>query len=227
MHAFYLHGFTSSPRSTKARFFEDRFAEIGVRLHVPDFNRPDFSTLTVSRMLTQLEAAARALPVEPLLLVGSSLGGFVAWHAASRWQRRGPAAPLVRGLVLLAPALEFGANGARELGDVRLAEWARTGWTTVHHIAYGGERRVHYALYDDALQYDSWAAPVSAPALVFMGARDSVVDPEMVQRFADAHAGISLTMLDDEHQLLGHLDDIWRRTVPFLASLGGDGPRPA
>jgi len=54
---FYLHGFASSPKSTKAEYFAERFARHGVPLRCPDFNQPDFSTLTMTRMLTQLEAA--------------------------------------------------------------------------------------------------------------------------------------------------------------------------
>ena len=56
MHVFYLHGFASSPGSAKAMFFAERLARAGVRMDCPDLNLPDFSTLTVSRMLQQVEA---------------------------------------------------------------------------------------------------------------------------------------------------------------------------
>ncbi|MGI8672953.1 MAG: YqiA/YcfP family alpha/beta fold hydrolase, partial [Luteitalea sp.] len=47
MRVIYLHGFASSARSTKAQFFAERFAQVGVPLITPDLNAPDFSTLTV------------------------------------------------------------------------------------------------------------------------------------------------------------------------------------
>ena len=53
-HIFYLHGFASSPKSTKVRYFSDRLWEHGINLRCPDFNQPDFSTLTLTRMLGQL-----------------------------------------------------------------------------------------------------------------------------------------------------------------------------
>ena len=84
MHVFYLHGFASSARSSKARFFGERLASLGLPLHLPDFNEPDFSTLTVTRMLDQVDDAIAALPAGPVTLIGSSLGAFVAWHAAAR-----------------------------------------------------------------------------------------------------------------------------------------------
>jgi len=55
-HLFYLHGFASSPKSTKVGYFRERLAEHGIDLRCPDFNQPDFSTLTMTRMLDQLGA---------------------------------------------------------------------------------------------------------------------------------------------------------------------------
>ena len=54
-HVFYLHGFASSARSTKAAFFAERLRPHGLELQCPDFNEPDFETLTVSRMLEQVD----------------------------------------------------------------------------------------------------------------------------------------------------------------------------
>ncbi len=39
----YLHGFASSPSSRKARFFEERFRELGIGLEVPDLAEGRFS----------------------------------------------------------------------------------------------------------------------------------------------------------------------------------------
>ncbi|MBW8713318.1 MAG: esterase, partial [Acidobacteria bacterium] len=51
MQVLYLHGFASSPESSKATFLSRKFAERGISMIVPDLNAPDFSTLTVTRML--------------------------------------------------------------------------------------------------------------------------------------------------------------------------------
>lgn len=217
MHLFYLHGFASSARSSKARLFAERLAPLGMTLHCPDFNQPDFATLTVTRMLNQVDAAIAALPAEPVALIGSSLGAFIAWHATAR--RAGTAGARthpIAALVLLAPALEFGANRMRELGEEGIARWKATNQLEIFHYGYGEPRSVGYALYEDAAQYDSTRVHVDVPALVFQGQHDALVDPRMVERFVASRPSMSLRMLDDDHQLLASVDNIWNETAAFL-----------
>jgi pimeloyl-ACP methyl ester carboxylesterase len=216
MHAFYLHGFTSSAKSSKARFFSDRLAPFGVALHCPDFNEPDFSTLTVTRMIGQVTELMASLPPAPVVLVGSSLGAFVAWHVTARQAQSLASTHPIERLVLLAPALEFGASRMPELGGDGLRQWRETGWRDFFHYSYNEPRRVHYALYEDARQYVSAEARVTVPALVFQGSRDALVDPSMVRAFTQARPSMTLHELDDDHQLHGSLDVVWSRTAAFL-----------
>ena len=83
-HVFYLHGFASSALSTKAAYLARCLDAFGVSLRCPDFNEPDFSTLTMTRMIGQLARALDALPPGPVTLIGSSLGGTLAILAAGR-----------------------------------------------------------------------------------------------------------------------------------------------
>src|SRR5262245_57885999 len=110
-HVVYLHGFTSSPASSKARRFARELSTRGIGFSCPDFNEPAFETLTVTRMLEQTRAAVAAAGEGPVALVGSSLGGFVAVHAAVRDETH-----KIDRLVLLAPAFDFGGNRLRQLG---------------------------------------------------------------------------------------------------------------
>src|ERR1051325_9342323 len=84
----YLHGFASSPRSSKARLFAERAAAARIRFACPDLNEPDFRSLTVSRMMDEVDRTIDELPQGPVALVGSSLGAFVALHAAARRTQR-------------------------------------------------------------------------------------------------------------------------------------------
>jgi uncharacterized protein len=83
----YLHGFASSARSGKASFFAQRCREAGIEFEAPDLNVPDFSTLTVTRMLDQTRALLDRAS-GPATLMGSSLGGYVAVLAAARWPEK-------------------------------------------------------------------------------------------------------------------------------------------
>lgn len=209
MRVFYLHGFASSAQSSKAAFLGAKLAEQGVTFLAPDLNQPDFSTLTVTRMVRQVEEAMDA-GEGPVALIGSSLGGFVAVQVAERRADR------VQRLVLLAPALDFGGNRMRELGDRGLEDWKASDTLDVFHHAYGRVVPVHYELYADARRYDPFNAALTMPVQVFQGRRDTAVDPETVERWSAARPNVELHMLDDDHQLLGSLEHIWREMKRFL-----------
>lgn len=219
----YLHGFASSPQSGKVGFLSERLAPHGLTLRCPDLNEPDFSTLTVTRMIEQVEAEVRQRPTEQVVLFGSSLGAFVALHLAERAARgEGIAVDQLEHLILLAPAFEFGTSRTR-LGEQGLAHWRETGWLEMTHYAYGNVQRVHYGLFEDASRYDSCAAVNTVPTLILQGRRDEVVDPEMVERFASSRPHVRLVMVDDGHQLEASLDRVWSESRECL---GLDPSRP-
>ena len=215
-HLIYLHGFASSPQSGKVSFLSERLAVHGLTLHCPDLNEPDFSTLTVSRMIDQVEALIGQLPSEPVVLFGSSLGALVALHVAERAARgEGMPPDQLDQLILLAPALEFGTDRTR-LGGHGLAHWKETGWLKMTHYAYGDVQRVHYELFADASRYDSLTVTNTVPTLIMQGVRDDVVDPDMVVRFAASRRHVRLVMLDDGHQLGASLDRVWLESQACL-----------
>jgi uncharacterized protein len=207
---FYLHGFASSAQSSKAAFVRTRLADLGVALRTPDFNEPDFSTLTITRMIAQVGAEIRRLPNEDVTLIGSSLGGFVAVQVAVRYPER------VNRLVLLAPALDFSGNRVRDLGDRGVEEWQQTNRLDVFHHAFGRVMPVHYELFADAQRYDSMNARLTMPILIFQGRRDTAVDPDTVQAWSEARPNADLRLLDDDHQLHGSLEYIWSEMARFL-----------
>ena len=211
-HVVYLHGFASSPASSKAVFLERRLAAHGVAFHCPDLNQPDFSTLTASRMIERAARLIATLPEGPVVLCGSSLGAFVALQVAERETATHPVAQLV----LLAPALDFGRRPAGDLGEAGMARWRETGWWELTHYASGEQTRVHYELFRDAQRYDAFAARRAIPTLVLQGRRDDVVDPAMVTRYAASRPHVTLILLDDDHQLGASLERVWSETARVL-----------
>ena len=210
---FYLHGFASSARSTKAGYFGRELARYGVPFRCPDFNEPDFRALTMTRMLDQLDAdlsGAGGGPAGPATLIGSSLGGTLAILAAARFAER------IDRLVLLAPAVMFAKPGHHLLPPERIEEWRRTGALRFFHYAYHEERPLGFSFYEDSLNYDAFDAPISQPTLVFQGMRDASVDYRTVEQFARGRANVTLSLLDDDHQLAASLPRIWNDVAPFL-----------
>lgn len=226
MHLIYLHGFASSPASSKAQYLAARVSTAGFVLHCPDLNEPDFSTLTVSRMIAQVERVMAALDPGPVALIGSSLGAFVALHVADRRQRLADDHPIER-LVLLAPAFDFGANQMKHLGPDGLEKWKTTNRLEVEHYAEGRARWIHYALYDDATRYDSFATTVTVPTFIVQGRFDAEVDPAIVERFVAGRAHATLRLFDDDHQLQAGLKEAWHEVAVFLgvSESGGEVER--
>jgi pimeloyl-ACP methyl ester carboxylesterase len=210
-HVVYLHGFASSPESSKARRFAAELSRRGVGFSCPDFNRPAFETLTVTRMLDQTRVAIEAAGPGPIALIGSSLGAFVAVHAGARDGSR-----TVDRLVLLAPAFDFGGNRLRRLGDQGIDAWRRRGALRVFHYGWNEPRDVGFELYEDAARYDAFALGDRLPTLIVQGSRDASVDPASVVRWAEARPAVDLRLVDDEHQLTASMDEIWAETERFL-----------
>jgi uncharacterized protein len=210
---YYLHGFASSAQSSKASFFGARLAERGITLRVPDFNEPDFSTLTISRMVEQVVQSmneVRGPRTGPTALIGSSLGAFVAIQVALRRPSS------VSRLVLLAPALDIGGNRLRDLGDRGIDEWRRTNTLNVFHHGDGKTLPLRFDFYTDALNYDALGADLGIPVQVFQGQRDAAVDPALTRRWSSSRPNVELHELDDDHQLYASLEYIWKETARFL-----------
>jgi pimeloyl-ACP methyl ester carboxylesterase len=208
-HVFYLHGFASSPMSTKVGYFRQRLAEHGIDLRCPDFNQPDFSNLTLTRMIDQLGAELSHLDA-PATLFGSSLGGTLAILAAERFEAQ------VDRLVLLAPAVMIAKPGHHLLSAEKIDDWRRRGAISFFHYADNTPRDLQYAFYEDSLRYDAFNAVVRQPALVFQGLRDASVDYRTVEAFANARANVTLSLLDDDHQLIASLPRMWNDIQGFL-----------
>ena len=206
----YLHGFASSPKSTKVGYFTERFREHHVDVRCPDFNQPDFTTMTLTRMLDQLAGELSRNGARPATLIGSSLGGTVAILAAAKFAAR------VERLVLMAPAVMFAKAGHHLLPPERIEEWHRRGALPFFHYADQKERALNFAFYEDSLRYDAFATVFQQPTLIFQGLRDQSVDHRTVEAFARTRPNVTLSLLDDDHQLLASLPRMWTDIRHFV-----------
>src|SRR5581483_7068320 len=119
----YLHGFASGASSRKARFFAEKLSALGVRVEVPILDEGNFQNLTLTG---QLKVIDRAIHQEPVTLIGSSLGDYLAaLYAADH--------PEVQRLLLLAPAFRFHHLWSTGMDAQTLERWRETGSLPIFH----------------------------------------------------------------------------------------------
>jgi len=202
----YLHGFASSPASSKARFFEQRLTRAGFAVAIPDL-APDFEHLTITG---QLAVIAHAAAGEPVTLIGSSMGGYLAALYAAR-------NPSVSRIVPMAPAFGFARRWPQRLGAAAVEEWRRAGALDVFHYGEGRTRRVGYELLQDGARYEDYPN-VTQPCLIFHGIHDEVVPAQYSRDFAAGRSNVRLQLMDSGHDLLNVLDEMADAVETFLVS---------
>jgi pimeloyl-ACP methyl ester carboxylesterase len=205
MRIVYLHGFASSPQSGKASFFAQKFAAAGVPFTAPQLDEGNFEGLTISGQLGVIEKAVHG---EPVVLMGSSLGGYLAALYAARH-------PEIEKLVLLAPAFQFPTRWRARYSDEELEHWRRRGTIPFFHYGFKEERGLGFQIVDDARKYEDEPA-FHQPALVLHGRKDDVVPPALSKVFAEGHPNVILRLLDSGHELTDVLEDLWMETATFL-----------
>ena len=116
----------------------------------------------------------------------------------------------------MAPAVMFAKPGHHLLPPERIEEWRRRGALPFFHYADNAERELDFAFYEDSLRYDAFNATVAQPTLIFQGLRDASVDHRTVEAFAKTRPNVTLSLLDDDHQLIASLPRMWDDVRAFL-----------
>jgi pimeloyl-ACP methyl ester carboxylesterase len=197
----YLHGFASSPESAKAVYIRDRFAALNISLEIPDLNQGDFSHLTITRQIAQVEKAF--LPDgTPITLIGSSLGGLTsAWLGQKHSQ--------VQQLILLAPAFGFLSHWLPRLRKEQLSEWQASGYLPTYHYGEGRFLPIHYKFVEDAEQYQEMQLLRPVPTLILHGRQDEVIPIAATRDYASGRPWVKLIELDSDHGLIDVMPQIW------------------
>jgi len=214
MRVVYLHGFASSPQSSKGRFFAGKFGEAGVAFEAPQLDQGEFLNLTIRGQMLVVGKAVSAhreklAKGEPLVLMGSSLGGYLA----ALYAERNPKA--VDRLVLIAPAFEFLRRWRARLSIQEVEEWKREGSIPIYHYGSKTEQRLGYGFLEDAAQYEG-APDFHQRALILHDTEDSVVPSQVSHDFALEHTRVRLALFKSGHELTDVLEGLWRETSGFL-----------
>ena len=207
MHYLYLHGFASSPRSLKARYLRDRFANKGISLQILDLNQGNFSHLTLSRQLQQTEEAFPDLNT-PVTLIGSSFGALTAAWLAQKHD-------CVKQIVCMAPAFNFPYHFISRLGEQKLQEWQETGFLSIYHYGENCRIPLHYEFLLDAQRYQDKELQCTVPTLILHGCNDAIVPIETSRNYQKNHPYVKLVELESDHALGNVLPQIWQEIEQF------------
>jgi uncharacterized protein len=175
-------------------------------MEIPQLDEGRFENLTISGQLAVIE---RAVGGRPAILMGSSLGGYLAALYAARHAEQ------IECLVLLAPAFQFPRRWRERYSPEEWARWQREGSASVFHYGDGRERRLGYQFIEDAAQYEDEPS-FSQPALILHGIRDNVVPASISAAYVQQHSNARLVLLESGHELTDVLDPMWVLISDFL-----------
>jgi pimeloyl-ACP methyl ester carboxylesterase len=188
MRVVYLHGFASSPGSTKAQFFRQRFAERGIECEIPQLDGGDFRGLTLS---------------------GSSMGGYLAALYAARHAEQ------IECVIALAPAFDFAARWRLRMGEEAMEKWEQAGKLEIYHYGEKREAELSYTLYTDSLLYEAYPE-VARPMLILHGSSDDVVPISLSEQYIQRNRRARIVRVETGHEMTDRMELLWAETAGFL-----------
>lgn len=219
----YVHGFRSDCDGAKslalARHAQQQgYAWLRFDLGGHGASAGRFGDFRLSHLLADLNAALAALPQRRIVLVGSSMGAWLAVLAARQWPQR------IAALVLLAPGFNFLQRLFAAMTLAAQRQWQSAG---IHRFASHYDANTYeleFAAVADADAHDVLSEPVDLPCPVHIihGEQDEVVPIAISEnffaklraphrKFTRVPAG-DHRLTDAEATILAAVDRLWPRS---------------
>lgn len=154
---------------------------------------------TLRKQLALVGQFAKGL--KPAMLIGSSLGGYLAALHAVREPNTVPA------LALIAPAFDFANRFGSLLGD-EMDRWQREGILSLYHYRCQREVPLADGFIEDAMGFEAFP-DVKVPTKVLHGPWDGVVSPRLPWEFVHGRPNVELEWFDTDHSMVDVADRIW------------------
>ncbi|MDA5637707.1 MULTISPECIES: alpha/beta hydrolase [Agrobacterium] len=215
----WLGGYRSDMTGTKAIELDRFAAENGLGCLRLDYSGHgasggDFNKGTISRWLEEALAVVRAKAPSRVILVGSSMGGWIALRMVEELRKAG-GAPSVAGLVLIAPAPDFTQELIEpSLSDAEKASLAERGYFE-EHSEYSPEPNIFTrALMEDGKQNHVLTGIITTdcPVHILQGMRDPDVPYQHALKLIEHLPAddVVLTLIRDGDHRLSRPQDIER-----------------
>ena len=222
----WLGGYRSDMTGTKAVELDRFAAENGLACLRLDYSghgasSGDFNKGTISRWLDEALAVVRAKASSRIVLVGSSMGGWIALRMVEELRKAG-GAPSVAGLVLIAPAPDFTQELIEpSLSDAEKTSLAERGYFE-EHSDYSPEPNIFTrALMEDGKQNRVLTGIITTgcPVHILQGMRDPDVPYQHALKLIEHLPAddVVLTLIRDGDHRLSRPQDIERMLAAVKA----------
>ena len=229
---FWLGGFKSDMRGTKAEALSQHAERTGracIRFDYSGHGESEgrFEDGTISRWLEEARAVFDTQAVGPQIVVGSSMGGWIALLLARALSQQPVRSASLAGLVLIAPAPDFTEDLMwAQFSPAIKREIEEKGFWQRPSEYGAGPYPVTRALIEDGRKHLLLKAPIAigCPVRILQGVQDPDVPYGHVMRLVTclAQDDVVLTLVKDGDHRLSRPEDIERllRTVDELAAGG-------
>ncbi len=165
-----------------------------------------FTEFMISRAVEDAKQVLGQFPNRPKVLVGSSMGGWVAAETALDPKLN------VQALVLIAPAFNFTKQIYESLCANDQDKWEKDGFMTFGSSDIEDGFTLQYEAVADGHNFDHFSKPFrfDYPIRIIHGDLDDVVPPEQSLQF-QRHVGPQAELIElpkADHRLTGHIDYI-------------------
>jgi pimeloyl-ACP methyl ester carboxylesterase len=197
MHGIYFHGFASGPLTEKGNALGARLRGAVASWTIPDLEGGDFTALTMTGWVERAAAAVAAVPDDgrPVLIVGSSLGGWTAATIAARGM------PRVAAALLIAPAFGFTERWTERLGPDGIARWRRDGAFPFFHYGQQRELPLGVGFLDSCAGLAGWPPAPACRCAIIHGRQDETVPWQASLEWTRRHPAVELHAVNGDHRL--------------------------
>jgi len=219
----FLHGLLSDAAGTKSMTLWDHAVQSNrswIRFDMRAHGQSDgkFEQFNISRAVEDTRLVFEQFSERPSIVVGSSMGGWVAAQCAL------DPAFNIAGLVLIAPAFNFIQDLYASLDAKDKSLWKSTGSRLIESPYPDCDFSLSYQAVTDAHLHDVFSRSVDFdfPVTILHGKQDDVVLPQLSMKFKrHARSKVNLEILEKaDHRLTDHsdhivraLDSIWQNAV--------------
>lgn len=141
----------------------------------------DFADYSLCDWLEDARFVTRKLTKgPPVTIIGSSLGGWLAWHLGQEFSH-------VQQLVLLAPAFNMMGKRAQDISPTRRQQWRTTGWMPWDDDALHKDFPLSWKWVEEseALWAKRIDQPKRVPTRILHGLQDVVISPKGSWEFTE------------------------------------------